>query len=525
MDSKLNMLKNILEKPLELRDTIDLNLIASYIVNVKFFESLKDQKSIFKECCKYINYELVLKGQYVFKEGEVGDKFYILLKGIAGVIITIKEKDNVSYKEVLEYTDGSSFGELALKDNKPRAASILAKSDCHFAVLDKFNYNRILASILIKKRNELVEFLRNQSFFKNLTKGSVLKLSYCFDERSLKKDQVLYKEGEACEYLYLIREGQVKLSQTIKIEMFNSDEPVTKGMIFLKKFLYRKANLGIIEAGEMLGLNDLDNETYSSTCVCFSATVQVLAIQKKDFKRRINNQESINLINTGVMLRDSIHQNSIKSVTKIIKERVHSPYKRIFLEETVGKNIFDDKSEGKKKLLIQNKNSNSESNELDKELEGNLSFDLLVNSNKSRKKRLYEEVRFIKPRCWKLDHSESKGNSLDSRSQKLSRLKKSVKLPNEKFAELRTSMETSPETVGKQISIRKVTMKSLISKLQPFGRTPVTYTVNKDTEVVNIHTPRKNLSLQRPNTPRNWYFRNEVQYVKRPSTNHGKNKC
>lgn len=522
MDSKLTMLKNILEKPMESRDTIDLNLIASYIINVKFFDSLKDQKSIFKECCKYINYELVTKGEYVFREGEVGDKFYILLKGIAGVIISIKEKDNVSYKEVLEYTDGSSFGELALKDNKPRAASILAKSDCHFAVLDKFNYNRILASILIKKRNELVEFLRSQTFFKTLTKGSVLKLSYCFDERTLKKDQVLYKEGDASEYLYLIRDGQVTLSQTIKIEMINSDEPITKGMILLKKFLFKKANLGIIEAGEMLGLNDLDNETYSSTCVCFSATAQVLSILKKDFKRRINNQESLNLISTGVMLRESIHQNSIKSITKIIKERVHSPYKRIFLEETVGKNVFDEKNH--QKLLDPNL-KNSKSNEIDQELVQNFSFDLLVDSNKNRKKRLYEEVRIIRPRCRKLEHSEgSKGNSLDSKSQKLSRLRKSVKLPNEKFIELRTSMETSPETVGKQISIRKVTMKSIISKLKPFGRSPVTHTVNKDTEIVNIHTPRKNLSLQRPNTPRNWYFRNEAQYSKRPSTNYGKNR-
>jgi CRP-like cAMP-binding protein len=43
------------------------------------------------------------------------------------------------------YKSGDSFGELALLDNKPRAASIRCVEDCHFAVLEKANFQEILS--------------------------------------------------------------------------------------------------------------------------------------------------------------------------------------------------------------------------------------------------------------------------------------------------------------------------------------------------------------------------------------------
>jgi CRP-like cAMP-binding protein len=48
-------------------------------------------------------------------------------------------------KEVKELSDGEAFGELALLNKKPRAATILCKEDCHFAVLDKKHFKMILS--------------------------------------------------------------------------------------------------------------------------------------------------------------------------------------------------------------------------------------------------------------------------------------------------------------------------------------------------------------------------------------------
>jgi cAMP-dependent protein kinase regulator/cGMP-dependent protein kinase 2 len=47
----------------------------------------------------------------------------------------------------VKYGPGKSFGELALISNKPRAATIRCLKDCHFAVIEKQNYEKVLQKI------------------------------------------------------------------------------------------------------------------------------------------------------------------------------------------------------------------------------------------------------------------------------------------------------------------------------------------------------------------------------------------
>ena len=51
------------------------------------------------------------------------------------------------FVEVAQLTEGQSFGELALLNNAPRAATIFCLSDCYFATLDKEDYVRVLKKV------------------------------------------------------------------------------------------------------------------------------------------------------------------------------------------------------------------------------------------------------------------------------------------------------------------------------------------------------------------------------------------
>jgi cAMP-dependent protein kinase regulator len=64
------------------------------------------------------------KGEYVIKEGEVGNTFYFISEGQANA--TKKQSGGKPDKIVLDYSSGGYFGELALLKNEPRAASIIA---------------------------------------------------------------------------------------------------------------------------------------------------------------------------------------------------------------------------------------------------------------------------------------------------------------------------------------------------------------------------------------------------------------
>lgn len=111
------------------------------------------------------------------------------------------------YIEINTLTAGKSFGDLALLGSKPRMASIRCLEDTHFAVLTKHDFNIVLGQIEKKKMNEKIQFLRSLPFFSQLTKTSVSKLTYQFKEVNTIKNQVLYKEGDLADLIYIVKSG------------------------------------------------------------------------------------------------------------------------------------------------------------------------------------------------------------------------------------------------------------------------------------------------------------------------------
>lgn len=508
----ISILKDILNKPQDQRDPQDLKKISAVISNIKFFQSLKENQSIFKECCMYLTYEHFNTGEFIFSEGEVGDKFYIIIKGQAGVWVKVKEKETFVKKEVLVYNDGGSFGELALVDQKPRAASIIAKSECHVAVLDKSNYNRILSSVMKKKRAELVEFLQKQALFQKWTKGSLLKLSYCFEEKTFNKGKVLFVEGQKVDFLYLIREGEVKISRNIRIDLMEDGQPITKKTVFLKRYFQHKADISILGTGELVGTYDIVNGCYSVTCKCLTETVRLLIISAGDFKKRVNQDESLNFLKSGKILKESIHESSIKSIRKIAKDRIVSPFKNIFLEETLNK-VTENKSRVSKSLLKRESGLNKT---IAKDLETHrnslynltssmaLSFDNTDVPSRNKKPLLEESVKkrvqtaFTKSRT---KYSKRPNSSICAHESET--LQRRFKTPQNKSCESKSRIDH-----GEFFSIIPVkkSIKLLLNKIMPFGRIKPLKLIEKTEGFVNIHVQKKRM-LQKNRNPANMSFR------------------
>lgn len=75
-------------------------------------------------------------GEDIIKQGETGDKFYLLERGTVAVI--------VDDDEVGELKQGDYFGELALLFSQPRKATVRAKNDVKVAYLGVDAFNRML---------------------------------------------------------------------------------------------------------------------------------------------------------------------------------------------------------------------------------------------------------------------------------------------------------------------------------------------------------------------------------------------
>jgi cAMP-dependent protein kinase regulator len=86
-------------------------------------------------------------GSVIVSQGEEGKKFYIIEDGEA-----IAMKNGV---QVMSYTAGDYFGELALIRNQPRAATVTAKSSCRLLSIDSGSFKRLLnVSDLLERANK-----------------------------------------------------------------------------------------------------------------------------------------------------------------------------------------------------------------------------------------------------------------------------------------------------------------------------------------------------------------------------------
>jgi len=102
-------------------------------------------------------------GEYIIKEGEEGNTFYLIESG--EVVATKKLHDGEATTEVMRYKVGDYFGERALIKNEPRAANIIANTDCTVVSMDRHSFKRLLGSLedLLKRNLDLYEQFKQQA--------------------------------------------------------------------------------------------------------------------------------------------------------------------------------------------------------------------------------------------------------------------------------------------------------------------------------------------------------------------------
>ena len=88
---------------------------------------------LFTERTEVINLHV---GEALFREGEPGDVMYVLITGTVNVV--------VGGEVIEEAGSGALLGELALIDSAPRAATVVATTDCRLAPLNKEQFHTLI---------------------------------------------------------------------------------------------------------------------------------------------------------------------------------------------------------------------------------------------------------------------------------------------------------------------------------------------------------------------------------------------
>jgi cAMP-dependent protein kinase regulator len=127
------------------------------IKRVKILDSVSAyERSQITDAIKEEHYK---PGEKIISEGETGDVFYMISEGEA--VATKVLEDGTEPKEVMKYSPGDYFGELALLRNEPRAANVVAKTDLTVMTLDRNSFRRMIGPL-----DEILK--RNMEMYKNV---------------------------------------------------------------------------------------------------------------------------------------------------------------------------------------------------------------------------------------------------------------------------------------------------------------------------------------------------------------------
>ena len=152
-------------------------------------------------------------GQAVVKQGERGDRFYVVRSGNLEVLRT---EDDGEEHRIRTLEPGRSFGEVALLEGTARTATVRAVSPSEVFAIDKGTFDRVFAArmtVAEEMREALLSVadLRKLGPFRTLDDADAARLLNGASWHSFAAGERIVKQGDEADAFYVIESGQVDI--------------------------------------------------------------------------------------------------------------------------------------------------------------------------------------------------------------------------------------------------------------------------------------------------------------------------
>jgi len=246
--------------------------IRKAVANNILFMSLDDeQMKVVIDAMQAFNFK---PGEVIIKQGDPGDDFYSLEEGEAECFVDFKDGAPFPGKCVKLYEAGESFGELALMYGTPRAASILAKTECKLWAMDRTTFRKVLLTSTQAKRKKYEEFLKKVACLEKLDNYERGTVADALVEQTFVDGQYIINEGDIGDAFYILVKGEAKA-----MKVLDNDQPA----IEVKQY----------EAGEFFGELALMTAAPRAASIVAIGDCTCVSLTKSSFTRVMGPVEDI----------------------------------------------------------------------------------------------------------------------------------------------------------------------------------------------------------------------------------------
>jgi putative peptide zinc metalloprotease protein len=164
--------------------------------------------------CSCLREEHFPAGKAIVRQGDRGDKFYVIRQG--HVKVTIRDEQGVM--EIVNQLDrGNYFGELALLRDAPRSATCHAIVPTDVLSLSRQDFDRLVkARFALREKVDAciarVDLLRRMPLFAELESQQVQLVAATMKEDAYETGQVIIRQGEIGDTFYVIQSGRVQVT-------------------------------------------------------------------------------------------------------------------------------------------------------------------------------------------------------------------------------------------------------------------------------------------------------------------------
>jgi len=180
--------------------------------NCLLFKTLDDSQLI--EVIDAMFEKKVESGEFLIREGDDGDFFYIIEEGTYNAMK--EDKETKEDKVVFTYVNEGNFGELALLYNMPRAASVQATTDGSVWAMDRQTFRKIVLKSAFQKRKMYESFLENVRLLESLEKYERENIADALQSKTYSAGEPVVKQGDRANGMYFVEAGTLVVLKQIE---------------------------------------------------------------------------------------------------------------------------------------------------------------------------------------------------------------------------------------------------------------------------------------------------------------------